>query len=223
MVNSICRRSQLYYALSLSLDWPSQDNLTALGDALACLNPEEPRLSAAFETLAQSSLEKIQAEYTGLFINGYPHTPCSPHESIYRDDSVLLGPAAEQVSVFYHQWGLHSHDQLPDHIAVELEFMHLLMQTMLVAIGPDQTDLMTVAQTFWNKHLGRWVKPFAKDLSNFARLEFYQALAERLLNFAETEQALWDDHLSHVCFTKNHNDINQSISNQSLESMERMS
>jgi TorA maturation chaperone TorD len=186
------------------------------------LNPEMPQLRDAFDTLGKLPLEQIQGEYTGLFINGYPHTPCSPHESIYLDDHILLGPAAERVSVFYRQWGLNSADQLPDHVTVELEFMHLILEAVLAADEPQKQDLLIVAQTFWNAHLGRWIAPFANDLKANAKLGFYRQLGEFILDFAVTEQPLWEDNQKHVHLHHINQKSDDSDATQPVETFRRM-
>lgn len=74
-------------------------------------------------------LEKLQLEYTRLFINAVPHVLAPPYASVYaHDDGTLYGQITEQTKKFYKEKGyaLNSED-IPDHIVYELEFLAILV------------------------------------------------------------------------------------------------
>jgi len=182
----------MYHTLSVALQWPDAGLAGRLTEVLPALERCAVAQAHDLVTLARMPLELLQGEYTRLFINGFPHTPCPPYESIYRNDNRLLGPAAEQVSVFYERWGLACERQLPDHVAVELEFMHALLVAQSAARGPQVDDLTKVAATFWTRHLGRWAARFANDVLDHASHPFYRALAPMLSEFITTETVYWN-------------------------------
>jgi len=198
MVISTSCRSALYHLLSVALQWPDKAFSSGVADALktlpgACASSLQiAQLRAGLAALEATPLERVQGEYTRLFINGFPTTPCLPYESIYLNGEGLLGPAAEQVSVFYKQWGLACERQLPDHVAAELEFMHALLVAQSAAFGPQAADLTKVAAAFWTYHLGRWAPRFANDVLDHASHPFYRALASMLSEFIATESVYWN-------------------------------
>jgi TorA maturation chaperone TorD len=134
-------------------------------------------LTAIVDLLAQEPLETLQAEYTRLFINGYPSTPCPPYESAYREGR-LMGRANVQVRAIYLQWHVDVDPSLADHLSTELEFMAFLsIATKLDHISHNATD---AAHSFRVDHLRTWLPAFAADLATHARLPGYRALADAL-------------------------------------------
>jgi TorA maturation chaperone TorD len=65
---------------------------------------EYPWLQAPAAELKNWSLEWWQAEYTRLFINGYPKTVCPPFESVYCHGVMNAGPC-DRLEDFYHSIG----------------------------------------------------------------------------------------------------------------------
>jgi len=194
MVNAMARRSDTYRLFGTALQWPTWDFSRNVRQALGGVDATlQAQLEPTLEDLAMRPLDRIQGEYTSLFINNLPHTPCPPYESVYRNDSGLLGPAAEQVNTFYAQWGMASIERLPDHIAVELEFMYLILSGAGAAEGRERDELLIVAKTFFERHLGRWADAFAQDLKSYANLRFYRTLGALLFDFIQAERALWGD------------------------------
>jgi TorA maturation chaperone TorD len=132
------------------------------------------------ETLAKEPLVKLQAEYTRLFISGYPKTPCPPYESAYREGR-LMGQANAATRALYSEWGMVIEPPLADHLATEFEFLAFLLT--LAQTTPEVADQALAARTaFLTEHLGQWLPQFAADLQAHTRFEGYRKLADFLLS-----------------------------------------
>ena len=68
-------------------------------------------LVAAFE---REETDALQAEYTRLFLNGYPRTICPPYESVCLEQRM------------HGEWEMKVEPGLIDHLATELEFLAFL-------------------------------------------------------------------------------------------------
>jgi TorA maturation chaperone TorD len=194
MVRQVAGQGALYRLLSVALQWPAECFGTVVSDALDNARADMGRdeelslLEKAFRQLIHLPLEKAQAEYTSLFINGYPTTPCPLYESAYCDGGSLLGQSAEDVANIYARWGLASATQFPDHISVELEFLHDLWRVRDLSTAADRDALDASIAAFWTDHLGRWMGRFAADLETHAQSAFYRAVAALLRSCAEEER-----------------------------------
>ncbi|KCZ73336.1 putative component of anaerobic dehydrogenase [Candidatus Methanoperedens nitroreducens] len=108
----------------------------------------------------------IAVEYTRLFINAIPNVPCPPYESVYREGTVM-GDSTLDVLACYNKAGLkitnNFHD-LPDHIAVELEFLYYLADT-------GNTEMH---DSFMQKHFSKWFPEFCKRVEENDRTGFYR-------------------------------------------------
>jgi TorA maturation chaperone TorD len=71
--------------------------------------------------------------------------------------------------------------ELPDHVAVELEFLYLLTFNENRAAQAGQEDEVIVTQQlkqrFLHEHLGAWIGPFTSALAKGAQTAFYRELA----------------------------------------------
>ena len=85
--------------------------------------------------------------------------------------------------------------EAPDHIAAELEFMHLLICREMAAIARgNRDDILSVVgdqQAFLENHLNAWVPAFTRQVTRFTRIAFYRHLGEATRLFiAEDTDAL---------------------------------
>ncbi|MCL4394528.1 MAG: molecular chaperone TorD family protein [Chloroflexi bacterium] len=122
--------------------------------------------------LAPLPLDQVQGEHTRLFVSAYPHAPCPPYESAYREGE-LLGIAAEQVGALYREWGLVVHEEQVDHAGAELEFVAFLLAL-------DTPDSLAAAGEFLQTHLLTWLPRLADDLTRESRFGFYRVLGRLL-------------------------------------------
>jgi putative dimethyl sulfoxide reductase chaperone len=79
----------------------------------------------------------------------------------------------------------------PDHIAVELEFMHLLAlkEAHALEIGiPEQVEICQDAQAkFLSDHLARWIELFAQAVAHNAPDTLYAPLARFAADFVQAD------------------------------------
>jgi TorA maturation chaperone TorD len=100
--------------------------------------------------------------------------------------------------------------ELPDHVAVELEFLYLLTFNSNRAQAAGKTDQLAaidqLRRRFLDEHLGAWIGPFAAAIKQGAETAFYRELAEL------TERFLMMESMSV--------DLDQSLSNSPDARME---
>ncbi|MDD2582912.1 MAG: molecular chaperone TorD family protein [Desulfuromonadaceae bacterium] len=128
----------------------------------------------------QEGLEILQIEYTRLFINATPSVIAPPYSSVYLDqEGNLYGPSAVWVRRFYQQNGfeLAGDADIPDHLALELEFIALL-------IDEHQEE---VAEQFLNEHFRRWFPLFRARVLSGSTNKFYSTLLT-LVDFFTREE-----------------------------------
>lgn len=203
------RRSAGWRTLALATFEPTQEWVQALLsggvtrdllEATSWLDDDGQRFSEALSHLqdflaanhdrdAQEVLRDLKVEYTRLFL-GPGEAPVYPYESIYRDKdpmsgrTIIKGPSTRAVEALYRQHGLRLsadiHD-LPDHIAIEMEFMYFLTDKESAAwrAGDVETakELRRAEQEFMVEHLCHWAPEFSRKLHNTARSKLYLAVA----------------------------------------------
>jgi TorA maturation chaperone TorD/Fe-S-cluster-containing hydrogenase component 2 len=128
-----------------------------------------PSMGAVVQALAEvpaASPRKRQAAYETLLLgNGGPSI--SFYESQYLNGR-LLGPQMWAVESLYRQAGLEVQGaELPDHAAVELEFLAFLAEHE-ANDAEHSRDWRTVRQWFIKEHAGRWLPGVGRDLSQAA-------------------------------------------------------
>ena len=115
-------------------------------------------------------------------------TACSPYfepEAFPKEGlkGFLCGPSTQSVRKAYEVFGFEldpSFHDLPDHVAVELEFMGRL----LASGENDQAD------QFFREHLGRWIEPFLDRMIQQSTSGFYRAVAQSLRGYLKGITAL---------------------------------
>ena len=163
--------------LSLAFAYPNQAFLPELkrtADKISGNPAPYYALIAAFEKEDQ---EILQAEYTRLFINGYPHTPCPPYESVYLEKR-MLGESSINVQAIYREWEITVEAGLTDHIATEFEFLSFLASAS--SLKPVTKAAIDASEHFLKEHLYRWLPIFTIDLKSASHLQVYKQLATLL-------------------------------------------
>jgi DMSO reductase family type II enzyme chaperone len=81
----------------------------------------------------------------------------------------------------------------PDHLSVELEFMHLLALKEAYAANQDMTEQVEICveaqRKFLQEHLGRWIDLFAHSLTLNAGDSVYSTLARFAADFIKADAA----------------------------------
>ena len=156
---------------------------------LAAAQRIDPELAGYAQRLGQAfaatDLQDLLVDYTRLFL-GAPQALAKPYSSVWlTGQPELMQDSAMELLKLYAQGGFEIDPEfrdLPDHVAVELEFLYLLtyQQNQARAHGDDQAlQAVEVLRTaFIVGHLGRWLGPFILAVHDHAQCEFYRELAE---------------------------------------------
>lgn len=151
------------------------------------------------EAFAAHDLQTLLVDYTRLFL-GPIEARANPYGA-----SWLSSPAAADdnpppaVLDLYREGGFEVDPEfleLPDHVAVELEFLYLLTFNSNRARAAGKTQELAaidqLRQRFFGEHLGAWVGPFAKAVRQGAETAFYRELAELTERFLLMESVSVD-------------------------------
>lgn len=186
-------RSSTYYHLARLFEPPAaflhdERVLEALQAALAAVNPKAAESAAGLVTaLETEGLERVRREHMRLFV-GPEQLLAPPYGSVYLDQQrELMGPSTMEVVRLYGQAGLQQAEGLkdaPDHIRVELDVMHLVIERTLDAVHAADWEraerLVRVQAALLQHHLSRWVTPFAKMIRTGAAGAYHRHLADLL-------------------------------------------
>jgi len=147
--------------------------------------PDAARYAAdASVAVGSSSLDALAVEHARLFIGPF-QLVAPPYGSIYLDDAkTVMGDSTARAASFYHSCGLHLADdfhELPDHFAVELEFMSYLAFKQREAEASGHKDeaarFLDLQKEFLDRFLMPWLEPFTYAIINDGEAPFYQAIA----------------------------------------------
>ena len=204
-------RARVYRTLARLFRRPDVENVDSLQ------RHDFPELRAALGRLGASGDLKHAAKDLGASLAGASAEPlgrayhetfevsgglrCSPHEMAYAAEpsphALTRTFESADVAGFYRALGV---DPTPeteraDHIAVELEFMHLLAVKEAVARrsegGGEHVDVCReAARTFLRDHLGRWATRLAECLEE-AEIDPLYANAGRVLEGFVKLDAAW--------------------------------
>ncbi|HYA36026.1 MAG TPA: molecular chaperone TorD family protein [Candidatus Binataceae bacterium] len=189
-------RSRLYQWLSASFAFPTEEfHETVLdgsfvetmrrfvfslpyGSALSFDEPDWDRLSSA-----PPDYDDLSAEYIRLFDVGIGggKPPCTLYGGEYPERPRL--DVMEELVRFYGFFDLQLPEQdreLPDHITVELEFMHYLAYREALALerGNDPMSYRRAQADFIRRHLGAWVPVMGGKLVAEKPIPFFAALVD---------------------------------------------
>lgn len=136
------------------------------------------------------SNDDLLVDYAKLFVGPY-ELIAPPYGSVYLDKSrKVMGDSTIEVIKMYREEGLSIDEnfrELPDHIAVELEFMYYLIFKEIAALENSdnkQADHYIEAQKrFHQMFLAPWVRQFCDKITEGTDNEFYTALAKCLSAF----------------------------------------
>lgn len=150
------------------------------------------KLGAAF--VAQD-LQTLLVDYTRLFL-GPVQALASPYGS-----SWLTAPAQTEenpslaVLELYSAGGFDLSDEfmdLPDHVAVELEFLYLLEfrrnEAEKAGRADELADIRGIERQFLTNHLGAWVGAFSAAVKAGAETAFYRELADMTEQFIRLQE-----------------------------------
>lgn len=134
------------------------------------------------EAFAADDLHTLLVDYTRLFIG--PLQPLArPYGSFWLSGETAQG-ATLAVLELYRRGGFDLdadfHD-LPDHVAVELEFLYVLafrrQQAQRDGDAAALAEADALSRRFLDEHVGAWVSRFADAVDRAAQTRFYRELA----------------------------------------------
>lgn len=128
--------------------------------------------------------EELKVAHAKLFVGPFS-LAAAPYGSVYLDDGGrVMGDSTMDVIKRYEQEGLARSDDckdLPDHIAVELEFVSYLMSREIAALEASDTSSAAAyeskRQSFADTLLRPWVPEFCQMIKEGTDNEFYTGLA----------------------------------------------
>ena len=138
--------------------------------------------------------EDMRVEYARLFVGPF-ELKAPPYGSVYLEhERRVMGDSTMAVLKMYEEAGLvmdEDFKELPDHVAVELEFMSYLIYQEVQALEQSMMDraikLKTRQELFLNRFLKPWIPPFCREIKENTENEFYEALADCLFTFVEKQ------------------------------------
>lgn len=162
-----------------------------LGNLLTRVCPDAALFSEKMATsVTQYNEEDLLVEYARLFV-GPNELLAPPYGSVYLEEGrKVMGESTAGVMEFYKAEGLTMDEQfqnLPDHIAAEMEFMYYLAYHQVEALEKNDTEkavhFLNRQEIFLRTFLCPWVAPFCEKIKQGTENGFYQALADCLAAF----------------------------------------
>jgi TorA maturation chaperone TorD len=173
--------SACYYQPSVA--WDEANLFATLTTILEAVSPEASqsarRMSDAWE---QENLEELNVHYARLFV-GPLSLQAPPYGSVYLDaDHKVMGASTLEVRRYYREAGLEmdaDFAELPDHIAVELEFISYLLQRAVASDNDADLKLwLERGHHFLDTFLGPWYRRLCAEIRANSADGFYTPLAE---------------------------------------------
>lgn len=182
-------RMEVYRFLADCFHLPNENlkkKLVSLSNTINTLCEE----AAEYVDLMKKELEQIDdlecltVDYASLFVGPYTLS-APPYGSVYLEgERLVMGDSTLDAQKRYRNAGLDiakDFREAPDHIAVELEFMHFLIFKEIEAATHSKIEAfgnyLIEQQYFLEDHLGAWVPDFAENITANSDTEFYKNLA----------------------------------------------
>ncbi len=156
---------------------------------------ELTNLDALLQEWRETDKEELKREYSGLFEVGSDGPPVPIREDLHRNQPAGV---REDIVRFYEYFGYGLNESFawsPDHLSIELEFMHFLcfQEAEAAAEEGDALSFQLAQLDFAERHLCNWVSELAQKVikqqpeSIYGRL--LAALSEFLVKDFEWQQS----------------------------------
>jgi TorA maturation chaperone TorD len=180
-------RADVYRLLSACYYQPDEAFLeeevfSQLKTSLAKASPSGVMEAASLDdSFRASGVETLMLDYSRLFLGPFVIL-AKPYGSVYLDgEKVVMGDSTMQALELYREGGFDVAEdfrEMPDHIAVELEFLYLLSFRLgQESDDEERTRLDVLKHKFLENHLGRWIGTISAAIRNGAETDFYKLLA----------------------------------------------
>ncbi|MFN4307602.1 molecular chaperone [Sulfurihydrogenibium azorense] len=191
----ICK-AFLYEYLSVGFSYPTfetfkllKDRYDDLEEAIKCLSIDF-NVDNFIQSFDEKSLFSIEGEYNNLFLIGLK----APNfETAYElDKTGRKSIELADLSGFYEAFGLKLSKAIePDNIQVELEFLSILLQKIILLEEKNDTEGVQICyeayEKFLKEHIGRWYDLFVKLIQSNSEEKYYLQLSELLKRFMDIE------------------------------------
>lgn len=140
------------------------------------------------KALQESTAKDLQVEHAALFIGPF-ELLAPPYGSVYLDGNhKIMGDSTVSVQNMYRQAGLQLEEkEVPDHIALELEFASYLAGKVDEQLNNNELDEMEETKAlythFLHNTLIRWVPEFCQRIRLETKHAFYSSLSNCLEKF----------------------------------------
>ncbi len=180
VLGSEVERANSYRLLSQAYHVPDERLAADLAAPHAVVAKECAKLAG--HEMSAENLESLRVDHARLFVGPFKLL-APPYGSVYLEHSGgLMGDSTVDVRSMYDEEGLEvSVQEVPDHVAIELEFAHFLSAGAAEANRNSAVDDVVSFEGklrgFLADHLGAWVGEFAANVRRHARTDFYAELA----------------------------------------------
>jgi putative dimethyl sulfoxide reductase chaperone len=148
------------------------------------------------EAFAAQDLQTLLVDYTRLFL-GPIEALASPYGTTWQSAPVATEDNPPLAVLDLYSAGGFEVDagfrELPDHVAVELEFLYLLLfkknRAQVAGKADEVASLELLQSRFLGEHLGVWITPFADAVKKGAETAFYRELAAITEQFVKMESS----------------------------------
>ena len=171
------RASVYAFLASVFHSLPTEDSVRAVREMAGGLEIEDP---------GPFVLNDLEREYKDLFVVPNPRY-VAPYESVFRDSwsnpveggapirGLLMGDSSLAVRRCYDEAGVAPADELPDHVATELQFMAWLWALQANPESGDMAAIADLRSRFRADHVARWIADLRERVAERDRLGFYAA------------------------------------------------
>jgi TorA maturation chaperone TorD len=161
----------------------SQELLSQLGGMLSPPGPAAVmELNQILDTCGnvEELCAQLETAYVRLFVSDRGGVAAPLYHSCYQGEGLLMGPPAQEMASRLEAAGLglgEESTEPPDHLAVELEYLVLLLEE---GWPHDDPALLAEASDFAGRFMLPWVEGFSARLAGETGSRFYPLAAELL-------------------------------------------
>lgn len=199
-------KADIYRILTQAFSYPDKETVESLKSLCNDIKVDDipsavrERFTEFKNSLFNLATEEIEGEFNELFMT---RMFCPPYETSYGRHGFSKPEILADISAFYKAFGLSiSGEEMLDHIAVETEFMSLLMLKEAYGMEQGLNDMIDICDSakkkFLGEHLGRWAGAFCKNLNEKTTKDFYKNLARFTEKFIDGETMYYGVKVEHA-------------------------
>lgn len=188
-------RQAVYQLLSTCYSPPENGITLILADLEDAMQGIAPQAAEFIPPMKSNlRLRPLQVDHAALFVGPF-ELLAPPYGSVYLEEGrKIMGNSTIDAQHRYREAGLQVSDnfkEAPDHIVVELEFLHYLIFNEIEAL--DQYDIaralghLETQNAFLHDHLGAWLNSFTENVEKNAQTNFYKNLALVTKHFVQLD------------------------------------